>query len=44
MGSRATSLPLAHGQEGVVLHVGGDEREAFLKSLRVSATFNRPQP
>ncbi|KAG1854911.1 hypothetical protein F4604DRAFT_1685917 [Suillus subluteus] len=40
MGSRATSVPLTHGQERVVLHVGGDERETFLKTLR-SCAFNR---
>ncbi|KAG1900876.1 uncharacterized protein F5891DRAFT_980077 [Suillus fuscotomentosus] len=42
MASRATSEPVAHGQEGKgkVLYVGGDDRETLLKGLRNRA-FNR---
>ncbi|KAG2747831.1 hypothetical protein P692DRAFT_20848931 [Suillus brevipes Sb2] len=40
MGSRSASVPVTHGQEGTVLHVGEDEREAILKTLR-NCAFNR---
>jgi hypothetical protein len=43
MGSRSASVPVTHGQEGTVLHVGEDEREAILKTLRASATLNQCQ-
>jgi hypothetical protein len=39
MAGGTTSAPVTNGQEGAVLWVGGDERETFLKTIRVSGSL-----